>query len=185
MEDTSEIDPATAAALGWPKAKYAWIERERRWLCHALPVDRVVRSETFTDLYVDSSQLRLREAIPADGGAPMRRLGRKADVSPSVRLLTSIYLSAEEFRLLSALPGKVLRKTRHYLGNIDGAEVSVDVFEGALSGLIMAEAEFADADAMACYPTPDFVSREVTDDVRYTGGRLVEDGLPPDFASGA
>jgi len=175
-----EIDEATAAALGWPKTKYAWIERERRWLCKAVPFDRVVRSETFTDLYVEGTQLRLREALPVGGGAPMLRLGRKADVNPAIRLLTSIYLSPEEFRLLSSLPGKVLRKTRHYLGNVDGADVSVDVFEGVLSGLIMGEAEFADVAAMESYPMPDFAFREVTDDVRYTGGRLVTHGLPAD-----
>ncbi|MFW2341484.1 hypothetical protein [Brevundimonas sp.] len=179
-EDLPEIDPAMATALGWPKSKYAWIERERRWLCRALPTDRIFRSEAFTDLYVENTQLRLRKAVPADGGPPMLRLGRKADVSPSVRLLTSIYLSPEEFRLLSSLPGKVLRKTRHYLGKVDGADVSVDVFEGALSGLIMAEAEFGDPDAMARYPMPDFARREVTTDIRYTGGRLVTDGLPND-----
>jgi hypothetical protein len=178
-----EIDEATAAALGWPKTKYAWIERERRWLCRAVPFDRVVRSEAFTDLYVTRTQLRLREAVPADGGAPLRRLGRKADVDPSTRLLTSIYLSPEEFRLLSTLPGDVLRKTRHYLGKVGGAEVSVDVFEGPLSGLIMAEAEFADAEAMARYPMPDFAFREVTADIRYTGGRLVTEGLPDDAAT--
>lgn len=174
----SGIDPATAAALGWPKSKYAWVEHERRWLCAAVPFDRVVSAEAFTDLYVTGTQLRLREAIPLGGGPPMLRLGRKADVSPSVRLLTSIYLSPEEFRLLSALPGNILRKTRHSLGRIDGADVFVDVFEGPLSGLVMAEAEFPDVESMARYPTPDFALREVTDDIRYTGGRLATDGLP-------
>lgn len=175
-----EIDQQTAAALGWPKSKYAWVERERRWLCKSVPFDRVVSAETYRDLYVEGTQLRLREALPVGGGAPMLRLGRKADVSASVRLLTSIYLSAEEFRLLSSLPGRLLRKTRHSLGKIGGADVFVDVFEGALSGLIMAEAEFGDDEAMARYPMPDFAFREVTDDVRYTGGRLSADGLPQD-----
>ena len=174
-----EIDPTKAAALGWPKAKYAWVERERRWLCRAVPFDRVVSAERFTDLYVTGTQLRLRQAIPADGGAPMLRLGRKADVEPAVRLLTSIYLSPEEYRLPS-LQGAVLRKTRHSLGRIDDADVFVDVFEGPLAGLIMAEAEFETMEAMAQYPTPDFALREITDDIRYTGGRLAADGLPAD-----
>lgn len=181
----SEIDPETAAGLGWPKTKYAWVERERRWLCRAVPADRVVRREAFTDLYVTGTQLRLREALPLDGGAPMLRLGRKADVSPAVRLLTSIYLSPEEFRLLSSLPGNRLRKTRHYLGRIDGADVSVDVFEGALAGLIMAEAEFEDVAEMERWPMPDFAFREVTTDLGYTGGRLATEGLPQDFAAGS
>lgn len=176
----SEIDQATAAALGWPKSKYAWVERERRWLCAAVPFDRVVSAETYTDLYVEGTQLRLREALPVGGGAPMLRLGRKADVSPAVRLLTSIYLSREEFQLLSSLPGRRLRKTRHALGKVDGADVFVDVFEGPLAGLIMAEAEFESMEAMERYPMPDFALREVTDDARYTGGRLAADGLPSD-----
>lgn len=159
------------------------MEHERRWLCRSVPADRVLRTETYNDLYVEGTQLRLREAIPVGGGAPMLRLGRKADVNSSVRLLTSIYLSAEEFRLLSALPGRVLRKTRHSLGKIDGADVFVDVFDGTLSGLIMAEAEFENAEAMERYAMPDFAVREVTDDLRYTGGCLVREGLPDDYQS--
>ena len=176
-----DIDQATAAALGWPKLKYACVERERRWLCAAAPMDRVVCSETITDLYVTGTQLRLREATPLDGGATMRRLGRKADVDSHTRLLTSIYLSPEEFALLSTLPGRTLRKTRHHIGLVNGVEMSVDVFDGDLSGLIMAEAEFDDAASMAAYPSPDFTVRELTDDPRYTGGRLVAEGLPLDL----
>lgn len=159
------------------------MEHERRWLCKSVPVDRVLSTEVYTDLYVEGTQLRLREAVPTGGGSPMLRLGRKADVSPCVRLLTSIYLSAEEFRLLSSLPGRILRKTRHSLGKIDGADVFVDVFDGPLSGLIMAEAEFENVEAMRRYAMPDFAFREVTDDVRYTGGCLVKEGLPDDYRS--
>ena len=174
----TEVDPDVARALGWPKSKYAWVEHERRWLCDRVPTDLVLRAERFRDLYVTGTHLRLREAIPDDGGAPMLRLGRKADVSPSVRLLTSIYLSAEEFGLLSDLPGRVLTKTRHALGRIDGADVFVDVFGGDLTGLIMAEAEFENAESMAAWTPSEWMGREVTDDARFTGGRLAHEGLP-------
>jgi len=180
-----DVDADVAARLGWPKLKYAWIERERRWLCAAVPFERVLRSEAIADLYVTGTRLRLREATPLEGGAPMRRLGRKGDVSASVRLLTSIYLAPEEFALLAGLPGETLRKTRHHLGRINGADMSVDTFEGALAGLIMAEAEFDDAGAMAAFDPPDFLGREVTEDPRYGGGRLVLDGLPAESSSGA
>lgn len=174
----AEVDPETAAALGWPKAKYAWVERERRWLCRTVPMARVLRSERITDLYVTGTNLRLRRAEPLDGGAPMLRLGRKADVDAATRLLTSIYLTEREFELLSVLPGETLRKTRHYPGRVDGAVVSVDVFEGPLAGLIMAKAEFDTAEAMAGYAMPDFAYCEVTEDIRYTGGELAMRGLP-------
>jgi hypothetical protein len=127
-----EIDSVLAAALGWPKLKYAAIERERRWLCRMIPHDRVIRSETFRDRYIFGTQLRLREALPIGGGEAKRRLGRKADVSRSVRLMTSIYLAPEEYRVLETLPAKVLTKTRHYLGMVGGAELTVDRFEGPL-----------------------------------------------------
>ena len=80
--------------------------------------------------------------------------------------------------MLSDLPGRVLRKTRHYLGRIGSAEVSIDIFRGDLDGLVMAEAEFDSDEAMSSYRAPDFAFREVTEDIRYTGGHLVKHGLP-------
>ena len=176
-----DIDADLAAALGWPKAKYAWVERERRWLCDHMPVEPVVGAEHFTDLYITGTCLRLRSAVPMGGGATMRRLGRKADVTPSTRLLTSIYLSENEYALLATLPGKLLRKTRYSVATAQGA-VSVDRFEGGLDGLVLAEVEFDSEAAMQAYAAPSFCRREVTDDVRYTGGILVERGLPEPLA---
>ena len=174
-----EIDQAIAAALGFPNLNYAWVERERRWLCREVPMGRVVRIDTITDLYISDTHLRLREAIPLDDGPPMRRLTRKADVDAATRLLTSIYLSPREFALFAELPGRRIRKVRHRLAEEAGVTVSVDRFEGPLAGLILAEAEFETAEALAGFPHPDFVLREVTDDPRYAGGALVRDGLPP------
>ena len=173
-----DIDAATAAALGFPKLKYVWVERERRWLCANIPMHLVQRTEDITDLYVTGTRLRLREALPRDGGAPMRRLGRKADVTPSTRLLTSLYLSQEEFALFSGLSGATLSKIRHYLRSPDGVVLSIDRFSGALDGLILAEAEFEDDAALTAFAMPDFALCEVTDDPRYGGGQLALHGLP-------
>jgi CYTH domain-containing protein len=138
----------------------------------------VIGAEAITDLYVTGTRLRLREAVSLNGGVTMRRLSRKADVDATTRLLTSIYLAPEEFALMTALPGRVLKKTRHQLGLINGVSMSIDRFEGPLDGLILAEAEFDDAERLAAYPHPDFALREVTDDPRYGGGVLVAKGLP-------
>jgi CYTH domain-containing protein len=172
------IDASTAASLGFPKLKYAWVERERRWLCRGLPVQRVKRSEAIVDLYVEGTRLRLRRATPLDGGPAMMRLGCKADIDAQTRLLTSIYLQQNEFDLLAGLPGRTLRKTRHHLGAVNGAELSVDTFEGPLAGLVLAEAEFEDAESLRAYPDPDFAVRDVTSDARYNGGALAARGIP-------
>ncbi len=173
-----DVDPARAAALGFPKSRYMFVERERRWLCREIPMERVVSADAITDLYVTGARLRLREALPQDGGAPMRRLTRKVDLDSTTRLLTSIYLMPEEFTLLASLPGLRLQKTRYRLAVADAVVLAIDRFEGALAGLILAEAEFETDAELAAFPTPDFAVREVTDDPRYTGGSLVLNGLP-------
>lgn len=166
------------AALGFLKPeKYAAVERERRWLCAALPDLPVQRAEDIEDLYIDGSRLRLRRATPIGGGEPILRLSKKADLAPDRRLITTLYLSPEEFALFEGLPGRRMRKTRHYFA-AEGVTLSVDRFEGALAGLFLAEAEFGDDAAMAAFPDPAFALREVTEDPRYTGGALVLHGAP-------
>ena len=177
-----DIDQQTASALGFPKRDYVSVERERRWLCHEVPRERIARTESISDLYVTGGQLRLREARPIDGGVPRLRLTRKADVDAHTRLITSIYLTEGEFAVLAAsLPGTRLQKLRHRLQPVPGAVLAVDEFQGEHSGLILAEAEFETPEQMADFPTPDFVVREVTLDPRFGGGHLVEFGLPPEI----
>jgi CYTH domain-containing protein len=169
---------ARAAALGFPKLKYVFVERERRWLCSHIPMDRVVKVEVITDLYVIGTQLRLRRADPVDGGPPAMRLARKVDMDAETRLITSLYLGPEEFALLANLPGRVLKKTRYALQPVDGAILFIDRFEGPLEGLLMGEAEFETAEALAAFPLPDYATAEVTHDLLYTGGQLAVNGLP-------
>lgn len=169
------ITQEQVAALGWPKLKYAWFERERRWLCSHIPTDRVQYAEDITDLYVTDTQLRLREAVPVGGGPAQRRLSRKADLNAATRVLTSIYLQPNEFALLAGLPGRRLIKTRHVLTPIGNVLLSIDRFE---NGLLLGEAEFEDDAAMAAFAMPDYALREVTDDPRYAGGYMAAHGVP-------
>jgi CYTH domain-containing protein len=174
-----KIDPQIAAALGFPKSKYMAIERERRWLCREVPRDLVVSTESITDLYVTGARLRLREARPTDGGMPMRRLTRKADVNGHTRLITSIYLPQEEFDLLAAsLQGARIHKLRHRLEASAGTLLLVDEFQGHLEGLVVAEAEFDTQEQLEAFAMPAFAVCELTDDPAFAGGRLARDGLP-------
>lgn len=178
-KQVNRIDQETAERLGFPKQHYMAIERERRWLCSEVPRERIHRTEAITDLYVTGARLRLREARPVGGGAPMLRLTRKADVDIHTRLITSIYLPEEEFAVLAtSLPGRRIRKLRHRLVPVDGVFVVVDEFLGELAGLLLAEAEFDTPELLAAFPGPDFATREVTGDPRFTGGYLVNNGIP-------
>jgi CYTH domain-containing protein len=177
-----DIDQATAKALGFPKAHYTLVERERRWLCKRVPTELIMATEEISDLYVTGAQLRLRAARPIDGGPAMLRLSRKADVNQHTRLISSIYVPEEEFAVLAAsLKGVTLVKLRHRLKAPVGVAMCIDVFQGRLNGLVLAEAEFETMEALHAFPTPQFCAREVTTDLRFTGGRLIADGRPTDL----
>ena len=166
-----------AAALGWPKLKYAQVERERRWLVRDMPSNLVVRSTAIEDLYLSDSQLRVRSVRDLSTDALLFKLARKADLAPSKRLITTIYLAAQEHRLLSQLPGARLSKVRHSIRCLDGTSASIDVFKGDLQGLMLAEWEFESDEVMEAYEPPDFVGPEVTADARYCGGALACRGM--------
>lgn len=173
------LDQDVARALGFPKAAYTQVERERRWLARRAPGALIERSELITDLYVTGTRLRLREARMLDGSAARLRLSRKADVDARTRLVTSIYLPEEEFTVLAAtLPGIRIVKQRHRLESPPGTLMSLDEFEGPLAGLVLLEAEFTGDDLMTGFAPPDFALAEVTDDPRYSGGSLAANGLP-------
>lgn len=167
-----------AAALGFLcPHKYAHIERERRWLCDAVPDSPVRQTQIIEDRYIDNSAMRLRVMRDPDSGETEYKLSKKGDLSPERRLITTIYLTRAEYDLLSALPGTKLEKTRFHL-DWPGAALSVDAFAGPLTGLFLAEAEFETDEDLAAFPDPLFALRDVTADARYTGGRLIKDGPP-------
>jgi CYTH domain-containing protein len=51
--------------------------------------------------------------------------------------------------------------------------LGIDVFEGGLEGLRLAEAEFNSAVEADAFVVPDFILHEVTGDMRFTAGQRV------------
>ncbi|HLK65786.1 MAG TPA: hypothetical protein VKU19_20255 [Bryobacteraceae bacterium] len=151
--------------------KYARIERERRFLLRHFPAhEHVVRSRLIVDRYIDGTTFRLRK-LSENGGTVAFKLTQKILARSSGAqqgLITTMYLTVEEYCVLAQLPAKTLTKTRHSV-----PPFGIDVFDGPLQGLLLAEAEFesaADADALVL---PDFILHEVSGDDRFTGGQLV------------
>ncbi|MBR0669570.1 CYTH domain-containing protein [Neoroseomonas soli] len=85
--------------------------------------------------------------------------------------------TAEAEEMLTAFcGGRSLVKTRHDVPH-DGLLWEVDVFEGPLAGLVMAEVELPDAHRPLVLP--DWAGREVTDDPRYANAALASAAAPP------
>jgi CYTH domain-containing protein len=154
-----------------PEHKYGRIERERRFLLDQFPNNVIAeRVRRITDRYIDGTTLRLREQSE-DGGPTMFKLTQKVPARATGAqegLITTIYLTGDEFCVFAQLSAKRLSKTRYSV-----PPFGIDVFEGELEGLLLAEAEFdsaAEADALT---PPSFIFEEVSADTRFTGGQLV------------
>jgi CYTH domain-containing protein len=156
--------------------KYARFELERRFLLERIP-DGVAGADgwAITDRYITGTRLRLRRMEPLRGGDAVLKLGQKDAPSPpdfSRLTITNLYLSAAEYDVLSALPAHELRKRRCRLVH-DGRVYGVDEFDGELTGLILAEVGYETADELEAHTElPGFALRDVSDDVRFTGGAL-------------
>jgi CYTH domain-containing protein len=154
--------------------KYARVERERRWLMEHPPEPATAAAEVeVTDIYFEGTRLRLRRMVDRRSHAPtIYKLTQKVPATATTGLVTNTYLSEAEYELLSELQGHRLQKIRYSI-----PPFGVDVFLPPYEGLVLAEAEFETDEAMAAATAPDGAVREVTDDVRYTGGYLAVHGL--------
>jgi len=108
-----------------------------------------------------------------DGGDASRI--RKKDNSYSItRKLTAIQgdnsikehielpISKEEFEKIWKLVIRSLEKKRYYLDSNFGPEIRVDVFEGDLKGLVLAEVIFASEEERKAFAVPSWFGKEVT-----------------------
>lgn len=74
--------------------------------------------------------------------------------------------------------GRVVRKRRSEIPVGDGLTIELDIYEGALEGLVVAEVEFESAAAAERFVPPDWFGAEVTGDDAYKNRRLAVDGRP-------
>ncbi|HEY0378051.1 MAG TPA: hypothetical protein VGC87_14130 [Pyrinomonadaceae bacterium] len=158
-------------------SKYARTERERRFLLRELPEPLTRASEhvQIWDNYITNTRLRLRKVrVPKTKEYVLKLTQKFAPAAGdfSRTTITNLYLSPAEYEVLSVFEGNEIRKNRYPFEH-DGRKYSIDVFLGALWGLILAETDF-DTDAeLDAFPLPSFAFKDVTDDELFTGGSLV------------
>ena len=154
-------------------SKYAQVERERRFLVREVPRAEPWARRAITDLYLEGTRIRLRQSVGiVDGQVEVvRKLTQKLpDVLPvggRRGTITTMYLDEAEYESLSSLSGRWLTKER-----LSFPSLGVDVFQGRLAGLIIAEVEFSDDDAMLQFVAPSWCRAEITEHDGLTGGNL-------------
>jgi CYTH domain-containing protein len=91
---------------------------------------------------------------------------------------TEIRLSAPQFAALwPATEGRRIEKLRYQIEH-GALTIEVDVYQGALTGLITAEVEFKSEDDSRQFAAPEWLGQEVTDDLRYKNKNLALQGRP-------
>ena len=154
--------------------KYAHVERERRFL-----VDPSCRPDLsaaphllIEDRYIDDSRFRLRRMTDSLTGRVVLKLTKKYDVADALaRPIITAYLDAAEYALFAALPGRSVIKRRYPVDTADGC-FGIDLFEGSLAGLELAEIEFDDPAIGTAIAAPSWTTIEITQDSRFQGGAL-------------
>jgi len=151
------------------------VEIERKWLVEeapegalAAPSDRI--EQGYLTIGSDGAETRVRRRgercfLTVKSGPGM------------VRDEHEIELTAGQFEALwPATEGARLIK-RRYVIPLDGARtIELDVYEDALSGLMVAEVEFDDPWGATTFIAPYWFGREVTDDPAYRNQRLAVTG---------
>ncbi len=116
------------------------------------------------------TRLRVRTTVETTSATTttLRKLTQKIpDPRGGPGLITTIYLDEGEYSIFRTLPGLDLVKSRFRV-----PPLSIDVFNGALEGLVIGEVEFGSDDERAAFREPGESIAEITHDGRLTGDLL-------------
>jgi adenylate cyclase len=152
-------------------------EIERKWLIPELPKD----FDTSAGQPIDQGYLTI-----GSGGDETRIRSRHGSYvlttksgSGLVRSETSIELTREQYQQLWPVTERArVTKVRHERSIDDGLTLEVDVYTGALDGLIVAEVEFPDEAAADAFTAPAWFGADVTSDSAYKNHALAVYGRP-------
>jgi adenylate cyclase len=154
------------------------VEIERKFLVERLPSDLGRFPATrirqgYLAVHEDGTEVRVRSSdgravLTVKQGAGRTRAEEELAIEPA--LLERLWPLTE---------GRRLEKTRYAIPCDDGATIELDVYEGELEGLAVAEVEFAGEREADEFRPPSWLGEEITDDARYRNQRLAQEGAPP------
>ena len=168
-------------------AKTGSREPERKFLVAELPAANLARPQ---------AQAVEQGYLVVDAGRKIevhvRRYGKRCCLTVKQgerqqRIEVEVPLDKSEFNALwPATKGQRIVKSRHRLPKKGtGAEkLELDVYEGELAGLRVAEVEFTDEVSARAFGSLAWFGREVTEDSAYRNATLARHGLPAGTTTG-
>lgn len=152
--------------------KYARIENERRFLLPPMDgelMDMNLPRRFILDNYITGTNLRLREVD--DEGKKLYKLTKKTSLSPGREVITTIYLSQDEYQLLGKLPAVLVSKVR-FLMAYNELTIGIDSYANEDDELLLAEVEFETEEQMNAFEMPIPYQTEVTGKDEFSGFAL-------------
>ena len=90
-----------------------------------------------------------------------------------VRQEYNLPLTEEAYsHLLPKTDGRLIRKRRYMIPLVDGLTIELDLFEGDLAPLVLAEVEFPDEKSASSFTPPDWFGEDVTFSGEYHNSTL-------------
>jgi len=153
---------------------------QRRWLLKHSPASTHLRGaqEAMIEQGYLASRSDYEDRIRSKGDQYFRT--QKFGSGQSRRTYEREISKAEYEELLRKVRGHLIRKIRWTLNMEGAASLCIDVFKGALQGLVMAEADFKDETQAISFRLPDWLedTKEVTKDKSYGNAALAQNGAP-------
>jgi CYTH domain-containing protein len=152
-------------------------EIERKLLVEQLPDDldawSAQRLEQGYLAIADAAEIRIRRA---NGGEAWLTVKSAPGLS---RVEEELTLDPGAFeRLWPLTDGRRLVKVRHTRQDAPGVIFELDVYEGALAGLVTLEVEFTSEEDARAWAPPPWAGHDVTGDKAYANQTLAVDGRP-------
>jgi adenylate cyclase len=176
MDLTTETEGTTSHAAAISKGlSVSTQEIERKWLVTDLPNLTGLEGKEVIQGYIavtaDGTEVRVRQkgdkyfqTIKSDGSLV------RGEIEIELR-------KAQYDELWQATAGRRLEKTRYEI-KLGEAKIELDVYKGALAGLIVAEVEFPSVRDSENFSQPEWFGQEVTEDRRYKNKNLALNGFP-------
>jgi adenylate cyclase len=146
-----------------------FVPRERPAWLDEFPCVRI--EQGYLAIVEGDVEVRLRRADDAIVLTVKRGAGE-------VRREEEVDLSEDQFRSLWPLTEDARVRKRRYSVPHEQLTIEVDVFDGPLSGMLIAEVEFDSEPASEAFRPPDWLGDEVTGDGRYANESLALHGAP-------
>lgn len=144
------------------------MEIERKYLIHKLPKDL----ENFDSLKIEQGYL-CREPV-----VRIRRENQNYYLTYKskgflVREESNLPLTKEAYdHLLKKVDGRVITKTRYIIPLESDLKIELDIFEGDLEGLLLAEVEFPHEETANAFTPPQWFGEDVTFSEKYQNSNL-------------